>query len=93
MSGEDIPAASLFYIAEMITHNFIFKGVGRSREEARAVLLNAWDSTSHHWRNILSAQPPFRMRPEWKSISKSIIWNLKWMQAIAAMTGWCEVAL
>jgi hypothetical protein len=32
----------LFYIAEMITHNFIFKGVGQSREEARAVLLKAW---------------------------------------------------
>ena len=34
--------SSRFYIAEMITHNFIFKGVGYSREEARAILLNAW---------------------------------------------------
>ena len=48
--------SSRFYIAEMITHNFIFKGVGRSREEARAVLLNAW--TVH--RTELLAQYPER---------------------------------
>ncbi len=48
--------SSLFYIAEMITHNFIFKGAGRSREEARAVLLKAW--TAH--RTDLLLQYPER---------------------------------
>ncbi len=47
---------SLFYIAEMITHNFIFKGVGRSREDARSVLLKAW--TAH--RTDLLLQYPER---------------------------------
>jgi hypothetical protein len=51
-----LPVTSHFYIAEMITHNFIFKGVGRSREDARAVLLKAW--TSH--RTTLLAQYPER---------------------------------
>ncbi len=46
-----------FYIAEMITHNFIFKGVGRRMEEARAVLLKAW--TAH--RTDLLLQYPERI--------------------------------
>ena len=45
-----------FYIAEMITHNFIFKGVGRNREDAKAVLLKAWTS----YRTGLLAQYPER---------------------------------
>ncbi|BBO99676.1 hypothetical protein [Sulfuriferula nivalis] len=49
-------ATSRFYVAEMITHNFIFKGVGRQKEEARAVLLEAW--TAH--RTALLAQYPER---------------------------------
>ena len=48
--------SSNFYIAEMITHNFIFKGVGRNKEDARAVLLKAW--TAH--RTTLLAQYPER---------------------------------
>ena len=43
--------SSLFYIAEMITHNFIFKGAGRSREDARAILLKAW--TAHRTELLL----------------------------------------
>ena len=49
-----MPATSLFYIAEMITHNFIFKGAGRSREEARAVLLKAWTA---HRAELLTQYP------------------------------------
>ena len=45
-----------FYIAEMITHNFIFKGAGRSREDAKSALLKAW--TVH--RTELLAQYPDR---------------------------------
>ena len=51
-----LPESSRFYIAEMITHHFIFKGIGRNREEARAILLNAW--TAH--RTDLLAQYPER---------------------------------
>ncbi len=50
----ELPAP--FYIAEMITHNFIFKGVGQSREAARAMLLKAW--TAH--RTWLLLQYPER---------------------------------
>jgi hypothetical protein len=31
-----------FVMAEMNTHHFMFRGAGRSRETARAALLNAW---------------------------------------------------
>lgn len=55
-NDRDLPASSRFYIAEMITHNYIFKGVGRSKDEARAVLLQAW--TAH--RTWLLAQYPER---------------------------------
>jgi hypothetical protein len=56
MNEEIMPASSHFYIAEMITHNFIFKGAGRNKADARAVLLKAW--TAH--RNWLLAQYPER---------------------------------
>ena len=56
MSEDSLPVSPHFYIAEMITHNFIFKGVGRNREDARAVLSKAW--TSH--RTTLLAQYPER---------------------------------
>ncbi len=45
-----------FIVAEMITHNFIFKGAGCNQEDARAALLKAW--TTH--RNDLLAQYPER---------------------------------
>ncbi|MHB0990815.1 MAG: hypothetical protein ACYC3O_01135 [Burkholderiales bacterium] len=48
--------SSHFYVAEMITHNFIFKGVGGNKEDARTALLKAW--TSH--RTVLLAQYPER---------------------------------
>lgn len=47
---------SNFIVAEMITHNFIFKGVGRSKPDARVALLQAW--TVH--RTALLAQFPER---------------------------------
>ena len=48
--------SSHFIVAEMITHNFIFKGVGRDKQDARTALLKAW--TSH--RTALLAQYPER---------------------------------
>lgn len=56
MPVNETAAPSHFYVAEMITHNFIFKGVGRHKVEARAALLNAW--TAH--RTALLAQYPER---------------------------------
>lgn len=35
-------ASTGFVVAEMNTHHFMFRGAGRSRETARAALLNAW---------------------------------------------------
>ncbi|ARU30226.1 hypothetical protein CAP31_00040 [Sulfuriferula sp. AH1] len=54
--ANEATAASRFYVAEMITHNFIFKGVDRNKEDARTALLNAW--TAH--RTALLAQYPER---------------------------------
>lgn len=34
--------AEHFFVAEMNTHHFMFRGAGRSREAARLALLNAW---------------------------------------------------
>lgn len=34
--------SSNFVIAEMNTHNFMFRGAGHDRESARLALLNAW---------------------------------------------------
>lgn len=31
-----------FVVAELITHNYVFKGAGRDRAEARAALLKGW---------------------------------------------------
>lgn len=56
MNEGSLTVTSPFYIAEMITHNYIFKGVGRNRESARSVLLQAW--TAH--RTWLLAQYPER---------------------------------
>ena len=56
MNEGSLPVSSHFYIAEMITHNFIFKGVGHNKEDAKAILLKAW--TSH--RTKLLAQYPER---------------------------------
>lgn len=50
------PVRSHFFVAEMITHNFIFKGVGRHKDEARTALLKAW--TAH--RTDLLRQYPER---------------------------------
>jgi hypothetical protein len=43
-----------FFIAEMITHNFIFKGVGRHKDEARVALLKAWTA---HRAGLLASYP------------------------------------
>ena len=43
-----------FFIAEMITHNFIFKGVGRHKDEARVALLKAWTA---HRADLLASYP------------------------------------
>lgn len=43
-----------FFIAEMITHNFIFKGVGRDKEDARTALLKAWTA---HRTDLLAHYP------------------------------------
>ena len=82
-----------FFVAEMITHNFIFKGVGHNKEDARTALLKAW--TSH--RTGLLAQYPERTdsipdATRMEDHFKLIIWNSTWTQAIAAMIGWCEPA-
>ena len=51
-----LAALADFIVAEMITHHFIFKGVGRDQQTARVALLQAW--TTH--RNALLAQYPER---------------------------------
>lgn len=56
MQVNDTVAPAHFYVAEMITHNFIFKGVGRCKDDARTALLRGW--TSH--RTALLAQYPER---------------------------------
>lgn len=38
----------------MITHNFIFKGVGHNKEDARTALLKAWTS---HRTGLLARYP------------------------------------
>ena len=39
---EGISAKAAFFVAEMNTHHFMFRGAGCSREHARQALLNAW---------------------------------------------------
>ena len=56
MMQTETASSSRFYVAEMITHNFIFKGVGRDQPNARTALLKAW--TVH--RTDLLAQYPER---------------------------------
>lgn len=46
--------ASSFVVAELNTHQFMFKGVGVDQQSARTALLNAW--TAH--RNDLLARFP-----------------------------------
>ena len=56
MMQTETASSSRFYVAEMITHNFIFKGVGCNQPDARTALLQAW--TRH--RTDLLAQYPER---------------------------------
>ncbi|PXW94374.1 hypothetical protein C7444_11473 [Sphaerotilus hippei] len=54
------PATTLaLVLAEMITHDHVWRGVGGSEAEARAALLSAWVA---HRAQVLSHQPSFADR-------------------------------
>ena len=47
-------ASRLFFVAEMNTHHFMFRGAGQTKEEARSALLRAWN---RHRTELLARYP------------------------------------
>lgn len=54
-----VPPSDGFVIAEMITHDHIWQGAGRTCDEARQALLTAWH---RHRQGVLRALPAMAAR-------------------------------